>query len=118
MVLRLRSNLRLNLFQLVYTGELILKASLIIEHQHLFVHVQVLASLAFGRSHTLLVSTKLVLEFMDLLAVPSGDILGLLGRELPRHASGHQPRDAFLHSHLVEVLKVILKDFALLVKFL
>ena len=118
MLLRLLSNLPLNLFQLIYTRELILKARLIIEHEHLFVHVQVLASLPLGRSYTLLVGTELVLEFLDLLAVPSGDILGLLGRQPPRHASGHQPRDAFLHSHLFEVLKVILKDFALLVKFL
>ena len=108
----------MNLFQLIYARELILKAGLIIEHEHLFVHVKVLASLPFGRSHTLLIGTELVLEFLDLLAVPSGDILGLLCRQLPRRASGHQPRETFLHSHLFEVLKVILKDFALLVKFL
>ena len=66
----------------------------------------------------MLVGAELVLEFLNLLAVPSGDILGLLCRQPPRHAFGHQPRDAFLHSHLFKVLKVILKDFALLVKFL
>ena len=118
MLLRLLSNLRLNLFQLVYARELVLKARLIIEQEHLFVHVQVLASLPLGWSHTMLIGTEFVLEFLDLLAVPCGDILGLLRRKPPRHAFGHQPRDAFLHSHLFEVLKVILKDFALLVKFL